>query len=1116
MSTIGFSTLSLDFFHFFDHRNSGDNAKVQISTNNTTWTDLVTYTSDEGSRTGFTNAVFNLNAYIGLPTVYIRFVFTASNDRAWAIDNVSVTGNSINYGYAWSTSPVGFTSSLQNPTAVAPLVNSFYTVTATNSYGCSTPTSPIPVTVNPLPADNAGIDQNICGSGSVTLGAAATAGNTYAWTPAATLSSATAAQPSANPLANTTYTLTETITATGCAISNDVEVTVTPLPVITSTTPAGRCGTGTVTLSAVSSTGSMKWYANLTGGVALGTANSFTTPSISANTTYYVEATSSSCVATSRVAVIATINAAPSISSQATAAASYSQNITATALSVVATAGSGTITGYQWYSNTSASTVGSTELSGATSASYVPSTATVGILYYYCVVTNSNGCSVNSAFSGAINTLLTPTVTSVTGTTPLISGQASATGYRGQTLTINGTNFVSNATVTINGVAATVSFVNSTELRAVVNNTGVNSIGNMVVTNPSNGAFVNSAFNYIGYLTSGTSFDWAAPAAWLGNTTPIVGSNATLAHANTCNSAVTASMNQVTVTAGASLTFGSSSSSLTITDLINNGTITWTSTGTLTIGNTIVFSGAAVFNAGNGTVVFNKAGDQVLFSGLSDVDFNNVTLAGSGNKSLMTNTEMTTNNLIVSAGTTFDLTATDTEVDINGNLTLNGDMNPGTSEFKFTGTVNQSISLAGSGTILFNAMRVDKPSGVLLLNDNIQVQESLTMVQGNIDTQGFLLEIGKDLTQRGTIDYTSGMIQGKLRRWYSASTNAGNASGLFPMGQDVSGSWKNRNVLLEYSVAPTTGGHLTVEFMAIPMINGALGTQNFITPANTGGAGFQVSNFSNDGYWKIDNLTSTLIDGEYTIALSGEGFSLPNGLNELTIVKRVGGGDWFCPGTHLSPTGTAGQPTLHRSGVSGFSNFGFAGGPSNPLPITLVNFDGICDGSNVNLSWTTASESNNKMFVIEVSNDAKTWSTVETISGAGNSNTIRNYTLSVNSSYSDGSYYRLTQIDFNGDSETFDPIYVNCNKQGSNEVSIYPNPAADLANIDIKASENMEIQLTLFSSTGQILFSQKTHVKEGSNIVKLDVNNLKPGMYHLNIVNDKKIEFAGSRSIIKR
>ena len=202
------------------------------------------------------------------------------------------------------------------------------------------------------------------------------------------------------------------------------------------------------------------------------------------------------------------------------------------------------------------------------------------------------------------------------------------------------------------------------------------------------------------------------------------------------------------------------------------------------------------------------------------------------NKTLPLDADIVTKNLIVNAGSTFNLSTSDSEVKIKGDLTLNGGMNPGTSDFHFIGTVDQNISLSGTGTILFSTIRVQKSGGVLLLNDNVQIQDSLTMIQGNINTQGNLLEIGKDLTQRGTIAYTSGMIQGKLRRWYAASTNSGNASGLFPMGQYVNNAWKNRNVLLEYSVAPTTGGHLTVEFMAIPMINGALGTQNFITSAN--------------------------------------------------------------------------------------------------------------------------------------------------------------------------------------------------------------------------------------------------------------------------------------------
>jgi len=60
---------------------------------------------------------------------------------------------------------------------------------------------------------------------------------------------------------------------------------------VVSTTPGLRCGTGTATAGATGSAGTtIKWYANASGGTALGTGTTFTTPSISATTTYYAGA----------------------------------------------------------------------------------------------------------------------------------------------------------------------------------------------------------------------------------------------------------------------------------------------------------------------------------------------------------------------------------------------------------------------------------------------------------------------------------------------------------------------------------------------------------------------------------------------------------------------------------------------------------------------------------------------------------------------------------------------------------------------------------------------------------------------------------------------------------
>ncbi|MFC4676500.1 hypothetical protein ACFO6W_22720 [Dysgonomonas termitidis] len=66
-------------------------------------------------------------------------------------------------------------------------------------------------------------------------------------------------------------------------------VTVLDAPVITGTTPGSRCGAGTVNLSATSSS-SVRWYETASSTTILSTNNTFTTPSLSANKTYYVSA----------------------------------------------------------------------------------------------------------------------------------------------------------------------------------------------------------------------------------------------------------------------------------------------------------------------------------------------------------------------------------------------------------------------------------------------------------------------------------------------------------------------------------------------------------------------------------------------------------------------------------------------------------------------------------------------------------------------------------------------------------------------------------------------------------------------------------------------------------
>lgn len=92
--------------------------------------------------------------------------------------------------------------------------------------------------------------------------------------------------------------------------SNEIAITIAAIPTAPSAAPVSRCGSGTVTLSATGCAGgTIKWFANATATTTLATGGTFTTPSISANTTYYVGCTVGDCNSI-RTTVTAAVNAA--------------------------------------------------------------------------------------------------------------------------------------------------------------------------------------------------------------------------------------------------------------------------------------------------------------------------------------------------------------------------------------------------------------------------------------------------------------------------------------------------------------------------------------------------------------------------------------------------------------------------------------------------------------------------------------------------------------------------------------------------------------------------------------------------------------------------------------
>ena len=150
----GYTSLILDFYHYFRYRGNGgtETAKVEVSTDNTNWTTVSTYTSTQGARRNFDHVTIDLSSYVSgsATNLYIRFKYDASRDYYWAIDNVTVKG-SVTPTIAWTSVPAGFTSSEANPTNVTQTENTTYyvryTFPASMGYTCDGVAS---VTVNTL------------------------------------------------------------------------------------------------------------------------------------------------------------------------------------------------------------------------------------------------------------------------------------------------------------------------------------------------------------------------------------------------------------------------------------------------------------------------------------------------------------------------------------------------------------------------------------------------------------------------------------------------------------------------------------------------------------------------------------------------------------------------------------------------------------------------------------------------------------------------------------------------------------------------------------------------------------------------------------------------------
>lgn len=409
---------------------------------------------------------------------------------------------------------------------------------------------------------------------------------------------------------------------------------------------------------------------------------------------------------------------------------------------------------------------------------------------------------------------------------------------------------------------------------------------------------------------------------------------------------------------------------------------------------------------------------------------------------------------------------------VNGVLDTRKLASSSSSTVQYTATSNMQPLAAG----IYENMVVSGASKTL--TGATTIRGTLAMLH-SIQTNGYDFTLGTSVSNRGTLNRSSGTIIGKFTRWFAASVNSSSA-GFFPVGT----STRYAPSQVEFTSAPAVGGTVSCEFIATPPGNIGLALFDFtVAPP------IFIDKAAIDGFWRV--TSSSVNGGTFTYTVTANNFTGVNNYSDLRMIRRATSGSWTLQGTAGTNTGTNTSAVVSRTGLTTLAGeYGLGGDLSqNPLPVVLLNLKAQLENDYVDVIWQTATERNTSKFLVQRSFNKNTWTTEGEVAALGNSSTLTNYHFTDrNIDKGNGTYYyRLVIIDANGAMEYSEIVMVSMDGTRSTDGGLraVPNPAASLIEV-----EGMNGEGVLLDATGRKICAVKGNGK-------IDMSELKAGIYFL-------------------
>ena len=202
-----------------------------------------------------------------------------------------------------------------------------------------------------------------------------------------------------------------------------------------------------------------------------------------------------------------------------------------------------------------------------------------------------------------------------------------------------------------------------------------------------------------------------------------------------------------------------------------------------------------------------------------------------------------------------------------------------------------------------------------------------------------------------------------------------------------------------------------------------------------------------------------------------------------------------------------GQPT--GSTTVSVDNFYFCNGI---VPVELSSFSANVNGSNVNLAWSTATETNNSGFEIQ-RKSGEDFVSIGFVRGSGTTTELQNYSFT-DTKLSVGNYsYRLKQVDFDGSFEYSNVVNVDLTAPTVFSLEQnYPNPFNPSTVINYNIPQNSFVTLKVYDVIGNEVATLVNQTQSaGKYEVRFDASNLSNGVYMYSIKTDN---FTSTKKMI--